>query len=301
MDNLRLVLNNNNFAEYYLLLTGGEPTLHPQLPEIIDLCQSFFKGISINTNGRDSSWINRCKNNKFHVQISIDGTKTIHNKLRGNGKIDVYNDVVETINKLNNNRISYNISTTVGQNNYDNIKEMCNHISALPNVKYWKLSPVLPFGCADDTNVISVAKWNELVDYLLDNVEVRLQIKRLFDFNLLDKYMNNHPDIINFPKTNCGDVKYKVYVYPDFTVYPCTCLTDFPLGNLLNNNLNDIIRNGASKIFSNYSVNKNSVCFNCKYLSVCNGGCIGMSYHYFKKLGEGDYRCPLIQEKHHII
>ena len=39
-----------------------------------------------------------------------------------------------------------------------------------------------------------------------------------------------------------------------------------------------------------------SDCSKCKYLKVCNGGCIGMSYHYFKKIGMGDYRCPLINK-----
>lgn len=296
IDNLKFVLNTNDFSNYHLLVTGGEPTLHPYLPQIIAICQPHFKGVSINTNGVKASWIERCDNKHFHVQISLDGTATFHNQLRGNGKLDVFSKIIKTISKLNSYNISYNLSTTVGKNNYDNIKKLCNQINQIHNIQYWKISPLLPFGCADKGNVLSVTQWNDLVNYLLDNAEVRLSIKRLFDFDLLDKYMARNPNNLSFPKSNCGDVKYKIYVYPDFTVYPCTCLTDFPIGNLLNDTLNQIINSNEAKIFSDYKIKENSPCFSCKYLFICNGGCIGMSYHYFHELGKGDYRCPLIQK-----
>ena len=298
---LRGILRKNNFSKYHLLLTGGEPTLHPDLNEIIDMCQPAFKSISINTNGLESSWIDQCKEKNIHVQISLDGTKSMHNQLRGNGKIDVYSKIMETIKILNSFNISYNISTTVGKNNYDNVRNLCKYMREFSNIRYWKVSPLLPFGCADENNVIAVSEWNDLVNYLLDNAEVRLQIKRLFDFDLLDRYMEKNPDILKLQKSNCGNVKYKVYVYSDFTVYPCTCLTDFPLGNLKYHTLNELIDSTVGKMFSNYSVKEQSVCYQCKYLPICNGGCIGMSYHYFKELGMGDYRCNLIQKELHTI
>lgn len=301
LEKLKLVLQTNDFSDYHLLITGGEPTLHPYMPQIIALCQSHFKGVAINTNGTESSWIEKCDNNHFHVQISLDGTESFHNQLRGNGKLDVFSRIINTINRLNSFNISYNLSTTVGKNNYDNIKILCKQINQIHNIQYWKISPILPFGCADKSNVISVSQWNDLVNYLLDNAEVRLNIKRLFDFDLLDKYIDRSPNNFKFPKSNCGNVKYKIYVYPDFTVYPCTCLTDFPIGNLLNDTFNQIINSNRAKIFNDYKVKDNSPCFSCKYLSICNGGCIGMSYHYFHELGMGDYRCPLIQEALHII
>lgn len=301
INDLSAILQKNDFSNYYLLLTGGEPTLHPDLAEIIKMCEPYFKGIAVNTNGRESSWIDKCKNNQFHIQISLDGTEELHNQIRGNGECDIYSEILKTIQKINAYNISYNISTTVGKYNYENVKILCDHICRLPNIRYWKVSPLLPFGCANENNVISISKWNVLVEYLLNNAKVHLQIKRLFDFELLDKYMKENPNICKFPKSNCGDVNYKIYVYPDFTVYPCTCLVDFPLGNLLDHSLSEILNNSFSQLFSNYSVKKDSLCYSCKYLPICNGGCIGMSYHYFKELGKGDYRCPLIQEKLHII
>ena len=95
-----------------------------------------------------------------------------------------------------------------------------------------------------------------------------LRIKKLFDFRLLDRYLNTNPLVDKLPKTNCGNVKYKIYVYPDFTVYPCTCLTDFPIGNLLTRSLKDILSSESSKLFSDYQIKSESACKSCKYVMV---------------------------------
>ena len=297
VEKLKIILKTNNFNQYHLLLTGGEPSLHPCLPEIIDLCLGHFKSISINTNGLNSSWIDHCLTNQIHVQISLDGTPTVHNKIRGNGKINVYDSILTTIYKLNDRNISYNISTTVGNDNYEDIKYLCQEINSMPKIKYWKVSPKLPFGCANEDDVVDIEKWNELVDFLLDNASILLKIKKLFDFELLEKYLQKTSEKNTFPKTNCGNVKYKIYVYPDYTVYPCTCLTDFPIGNLFEERLSDILKSEASSVFKNYRVKPESTCHSCKYLKICNGGCIGMSYNFFGKLGMGDYRCPLMKKQ----
>ena len=293
INDLKVVLSQNDFKHYYIFLTGGEPTLHPDLPNIIELCQTHFKGVAVNTNGLLSSWISKCSNTDFHVQVSIDGYEEQHSKIRGMADKDLFKSVMRTIQELYKRQISYNVSTTVGKENYDDVRNLCFLMDSFPGLKYWKVSPRLPFGCADFSDTITIQEWNSLVDYLLENSTVRLSIKRLFDFAVLDKYMMANHDNTVSTKSNCGDVKYKIYVYPDFTIYPCTCLTDFPLGNLHEERLASILNNDRSEVFRNYHVKAESNCSDCKYLGFCNGGCIGMSYHYYGELGMGDYRCPL--------
>ena len=43
LNDLKKVIKSNDFSKYHLMLTGGEPSLHPDLPEIIDLCLKYFK------------------------------------------------------------------------------------------------------------------------------------------------------------------------------------------------------------------------------------------------------------------
>lgn len=291
------VLKSNKFTKCNLVITGGEPTLHKDINQIIDLCQGKFHSISINSNGVKNDWLDHL-NNKIHVQISLDGTENIQNTIRGNEKFNVYASVIATIQKLEVMNISYNISSTVSKRNYSNIPPLMQLVSHFPKMQYWKVSPQLPFGCGNMDDFVDAEEWNRLVAYLVENATVPLDIKKYFDFELLDKFIasSDGQHVIN--KVNCGDVRHKVYVYPDLTVYPCTCLTDFPLGNLSQNLLSDILGNETSMQFSNYTINKSSYCYNCKYLPYCNGGCIGMSYHLWGKIGEGDYRCPILKANH---
>ncbi len=296
LDDWLPVLDNNDFSMYCLLLTGGEPSLYKDINLVIDCCKDKFKEICVNTNGFDSRWLDNISYKKIHVQVSIDGTPALHNSLRSNNSLDVYSRVDDTIMKLERLGISYNISTTVSKNNYHNIGELVEMLYSYKNMKYWKVSPQLPFGCGSFENIIDVKEWNGLVDYLIDNSRILLRIKKLYDFTLLDKVMDGDKyKGINI-KTNCGDVRHKLYVYPDLTVYPCTCLTDFPLGNLKESTLSDIFKSQESDRFLNYKVDESSDCYDCKYLKLCNGGCIGMSYNYFGKLGRGDYRCPFVKK-----
>lgn len=289
------VLAKNSFFNMNLLLTGGEPSLYSDLAEIIELSKGHFHSISVNTNGVDSSWLDRLSNRDIHVQISLDGTADVHNKMRTNATGDVFSHVLETVDKLEAYNISYNISTTVGAQNLNNIPELMRFLSRFRGMEYWKVSPQLPFGCGDVEHCISIENWNKLVDTLVREAMIPLDIKRYFDFALLDRFIAENPGKKPRLKVNCGDVRHKLYIYPDLTVYPCTCLIDFPLGNLREQLLSEIVTSPESQCFTNYTVNPQSYCNSCKYLPFCNGGCIGMSYHFFGKLGEGDYRCPLLQ------
>ncbi|MBH1940649.1 radical SAM protein [Mobilitalea sibirica] len=296
IDDWLRVLDNNDFSKYSLLLTGGEPSLHKDINSLIECSIDRFKDICVNTNGFDSSWIDSLSYKKIHVQVSLDGTPAVHNSLRSNNCLDVYSMVNKTIEKLEVLGVSYNISTTVSRDNYHNVMDLLEMIYSYKTMKYWKVSPQLPFGCGSIENTISVEEWNSLVDSLLDNSRILLRIKKLYDFTLLEKIMDSDKYLDYNIKTNCGNVSNKLYVYPDLTVYPCTCLTDFPLGNLKDSTLLDIFNSEESYKFINYKVEESSDCYDCKYLKLCNGGCIGMSYNYFGKLGKGDYRCPFVKK-----
>lgn len=293
---LKQVLQKNDFSKYALMITGGEPTLHKDINEIINLTINKFRFIGINTNGINNLWIDNLKyKDKIHIQISIDGTKQVHNQLRNNNKKDILEEIENTIRKIEKYNIAYNISTTVSNNNIDNIKELINYIGQFSGMKFWKVSPQLPFGCGDIESSIKTHTWNDLVDKILDTCDFKVHIKKLYDLNLMEKALVLQNEIK--PILNCGSGTSKFYIYPDFSVYPCTCLKDFPIGNLKTNSLQEIANNDKCKIFKEYKIAENSPCKKCKFLKLCNSGCAGISYVYFKKLGMGDYRCPILQEK----
>ena len=291
------VLSENDFSRYTLLITGGEPSLHKQMVDIIDVSRKKFKGICINTNGVRADWVEKVDRTAVHVQISLDGPREVHNSLRAQKSADIYEKILHTISVLESRDISYNISTTVARYNYEAVLAFLGEMSTFQKMKYWKISPMLPFGCASKEDVLEVEEWNWLVDAVLAKARVRVITHKLFNFEVLDKYIKSGKIEHVGRVSNCGDVKSKLYVYPDLSVYPCTCLTDFPIGNLKKQSLMEIISSEAAKKFVYYRVEEDSDCAKCKYLKYCNGGCIGMSYHYFGELGRGDYRCPLVKKE----
>ena len=155
----------------------------------------------------------------------------------------------------------------------------------------------MPFGEAELSDLLSIEEWNNLVDLIIDAATFRVKIKKLFPFELINSnYIHLSENSMNRKQSfNCGSATNKVYIYPDFSVYPCTCLTDFRLGNVLENTIEEILMMEPANIFRTYKVLPGTPCENCTYLRYCNGGCIGMSYHYFGALGKGDIRCPIVR------
>ncbi|GMO66601.1 MAG: hypothetical protein Ta2A_14900 [Treponemataceae bacterium] len=114
-----------------LWLSGGEPTLREDLPEIIEM---FYKNngvtdINMPTNGmkpdRVVEWINRlrksCPDANISVSVSLDGFGAIHDKQRG---VESFYSALETIKKVEDNFIDdghvlRNAATVITKYNVD--------------------------------------------------------------------------------------------------------------------------------------------------------------------------------------
>lgn len=287
--------NESNFKNAQILLTGGEPTLHPDFIEILNYVKEHSKSVSINTNGTIDVFELLPYSKNIHIQISLDGKEEIHDRLRSKGSFKATWNNIQKIDKLG---FSYNIATVVNVNNIDTVDELLPSLSMLKGMKYWKLDPQLPFGCGKVNECIDNSRWNDLVDNLIKYTPFKLKIKKMFDFSLLEGLSTNQiKSYAGKCRYNCGSCTSKVYIFPDFTVYPCTCLKNYKLGNLCEDKLEVILKTEAARKFSEYTVLEESQCIKCRYLPICNGGCIGMSQYYYNRLGMGDIRCPLITKK----
>lgn len=292
---LRQIKWINELKDHDITITGGEPTLCHDFIPIIQFLSSIAKSIYICTNGIINHYISK----EFFaqgvkIQISIDGDEQTHDGIRG--KLS-FQKTFDTIAKLENLNIPYTISTVVSKKNVKSMINLSDRLAKLKCMEKWHVSCEMPFGNAKLDEILTANEWNDFVDTMLDYVGFRMRIQKLFPFDLFDKNREIlDTQYINRICTNCSSGKNKVYIYPDLTVYPCTCLRDFPIGNFGKMPLSSIMKSEAIKIFSEYTITKESKCNNCEYLKYCNGGCIGMSYHYYNKLGMGDIRCPRLRE-----
>ena len=292
IDLLEKVFMENDFSEHEIVITGGEPTLHNKFVDVVRYVCNKAKYVTVATNGTNSNIVQQLEGcDNLLYQISLDGDKEDHNAIRGNGSFE---KTWETILELEQSNSRYAIASVVSKKNYKNICKLVKYLENLRNMMYWRISYEMPFGNSGFKNIMSADEWNNFVDEILKQARFRVQIQKIFPFDLYEKHRVKLEE--NYEKKkrsmNCGSGKDKIYIYPNFKVYPCTCLTDFCIGNLKEQTLCEILHGEKNNIFMNYRPNKMSICNECEYLKFCNGGCMGMSYHYFGKLGVGDIRCP---------
>lgn len=295
LPTLKNIIARGDFTNHNIVLTGGEPTMHPKFCQIVEMMSTVAKKITITTNGTSTYWINRIpRKDSVTIQVSLDGAQQAHDSIRGTG---TYQKTWNTITTLDQEHIPYSVATVVNKRNQSSMDALCNSLALLRNLRFWKLSYEMPFGSANFNNMMSINDWNMFVDHIISHASFRLLIKKLFPFTLYDLHYN---ELIKKVSTysrcfNCGSGNQKIYIYPNLNVYPCTCLTDFCVGNIEKTRLSQILAGEKLSPFSHYKIEKTSPCYPCKYKLFCNGGCIGMSYHYFGVLGKGDIRCPRLQ------
>ncbi|SHE91580.1 radical SAM/SPASM domain-containing protein [Schwartzia succinivorans] len=291
---IKSITERGDFYEQDVILTGGEPTYYDKLTDVAKLISQSANLVIVTTNGTNANAIKDLREIKnLMVQVSLDGDQITHNNIRGSG---TFERVKKTIDVLEKYDMAYTVASVVNKSNTHGVFCLGKMLEKQPKMKYWSVSYEMPFGSSGIDKLMTAAEWNNFVDNLIDNVRVRIKIKKLFPLDLYEK----HLDIISrIPlkerSFNCGSGKDKIYVYPDLSVYPCTCLEDFCVGNLDNQSLKQILEGDMIKVFQNYTVNPGTICSSCSYLDLCRGGCIGMSVHYAGGLGNGDIRCPYMK------
>lgn len=295
---LKEIVKRNDFSRHDIVITGGEPSIHKELNDVVDLMCSNAKTVTITSNGTISDYINDLADrNNLYFQISLDGDEDIHDNIRGKGS---FRKTWSTLQILDNLKYKYSVASVISKKNADGFENLLSKLEKLENMRFLRISYEMPFGDAqiDCDELMSAGQWNLFVEKTIEKARFRLKIQKIFPFDLYDKNMDRLKDSTNLRirNLNCGSGKNKIYVYPDFYVYPCTCLTDFCVGNLSTDSLDEILAGEKNKQFADYALLEESKCYNCEYKAYCNGGCIGMSYHYFGKLGMGDKRCPKLKD-----
>jgi len=266
-------------------ITGGEALLHNGIWDIIDKLINAKITVTLLTNGTmiNSTIAQQIKDRDIPVATSIDCHKEEINRIT-RGK-DVLKQTLQGIEKIMELGIPVNTITTLTKYNYPYIEDTLKFINNL-GIKSTVIQDLRYFGN------------NKIYDNVRLNYE---QEKDLID--TINKWKNAVPDL------NIVDTELSIYChykkdkqngyrkimecragdqsgYIDFkgNFHACTSLTDFPAGNLLENNLKDIwqhsdnlkyIRNLKSK-----KMNELQSCAQCDYISVCDGGCRGDAFKY---------------------
>ncbi len=273
-----------------LVISGGEPTLSEDFFAILNYVTPLFDKVEIQTNGTFNKEIaNQLKpllSKNVYLQFSLDGGHEKHDSIRGHG---TFQQVIENLQYLQKYHTHLSISTTVTPFNIEDIISLARYLN---NFQFRRLtvSYVQPLNPIKE-RILSAYQWNQFVDDLLAQCFYRVDVSKLYDFNLMEKFLDSGKEWHGI--VNCGRGITHFYVTPTFDVLPCTC-TDFKVGNLITDSILDIKQKLAAK--ETVCINTASVCRDCKYLTICNGGCPGLSLKVFGSENMGDIRCPKVFE-----
>lgn len=141
VDQIERIFSQNNFSFIrVLVLTGGEPILRPDLPEVFRIISTYCSNlelVQLATNGLSPSlvlaqvrqmlsWVEAKLDSvyRFDVQVSLDGIGEVHDGIRGIP--NAFHQVVETIDQLialkkNFPRLGIRLSTIVVPQNFPSL------------------------------------------------------------------------------------------------------------------------------------------------------------------------------------
>ncbi len=295
---------NQNADISAVILTGGEPLIHPDFFNILaDTFKIFSRRVVITSNGTLNipSVLDRVASEnqrRLSIQISLDGTMSVNDSIRGAGS---YTKILTNVTRLNDLGFTPSIATTVSVLNYNNIIDLAWELSRF-RILRWSVNLATPMGRCTRETVIGIEEWNDLVDRIRKlQLPYSLNIKKLFDMEFLDKLSDAdlrraETLFIDRHLRNCSIGGGKLYIYPDLSVCACTCLSALPIGRLDEKTFADIISSVDFKKVACCRMALDSPCRRCRYATLCNGGCPGISYTTFGSIGIGDKRCPRFRE-----
>lgn len=256
-------------------ISGGEPTVHPDLPTVIDMAfDRNFSAISLLTNGYSLSeelleTIVRHKD-QISVQIDLHSLNDAYYKWF-TGCSDALKQASENALKLIHSGIRTFISCIATPNNLNELNDIARWAHENKAAGF-RLSPVIGVGRAADP---------QLQSQLMFTTEQELETY----FKIFAKIYEEYPHLSRYNATarqkkqpNCGVFVQHCVVGPNGKMKLCGMQTDsdfaFPLGNAFEKRLADIYNENADFVRSFSSVEAphfdSEACEHCEHRHYCS-------------------------------
>lgn len=248
---------------------GGEPTLHPDLIPLISIACEKGLHVSISTNGSD-------------IQSLISLSETFER------------DMLTIGLSLNNKLIDDSMASYVHLHK-PLLKSVCASdrflpesaasFIATPDIRYYAIF----MDALHSSDLQTCLSFPQFYRTLQDIREKHENVEGVYCSCFL-------PDIENYPLlegVRCPAGTTKLSVMADGSAYPCYLLfrrPEFKLGNILLDDMNQILKNPVLAFFRRFKKNN---CLNsaCEHFSLCRGGCPAVSLMVCGDLNAADPRC----------
>lgn len=252
-----------------ITFTGGEPTLYPDLVEMVGYAESFVTGLI--TNGRLMPLLAEPlkKASLDYVQISIEsGDKDVHNKLVG---AEAFDETVSGIKASLAAGIETITNTTLTGDNYLDFPALIKTLSEL-GVKTVACNSLICSGRGTNFRESSALTDQELKSILTLAKEAAKASGVTLEWYSPTCFNQFNPIEFGFGVKSCSAAQYNLTVEPDGAVIPCQSWLHEKLGNILNDNWEKIWGHPTAIALREHKY-VNDECKACDKLPVCGGGC----------------------------
>jgi len=268
-------------------LTGGEPFLRKDLPEIFRFAKEIGMKMYLVTNGSLCSRDNLKElalNNLFGVQVSLDGPDPETNSEIRACPSKSFDSAVETMRICHELGIYVSIGIFLHKNTIDRFDEFVKLAQSIP-VSGIRYASFLPIGRGDQAGIIKAVQPSLK--------QLKIFFAKVITYNGSNPKIRVAPDCATGPyypamKYDCGAGKEVIYIDSKGDVYPCTTLLFdvCKIGNIYDRPLKGLIADASDycKTIPDKK-SKTGMCSKCNNLN-CFGGCPAVIYAYHHRFDQ---------------
>lgn len=255
----------------HIVFTGGEPTLRPDLPELIAHAEQNGQITGINTNGRalhDLNYVTRLVDSGLdHVQVTLEShLPAIHDEMVG--AKGAWEDTIAGLQNVLKTKLFVMTNTTLLQSNSPYLTETLEFLAGL-GVPTVGLNALIYSGKGE--TVGSGIHESELQPLLEIAIASTQQNNQKLIWYTPTQYCHFNPLQAELGVKGCTAALYNMCVESDGMVIPCQSYYH-PLGNLIDNSWVSIWNHPlAVSLRERQDIADN--CRGCTLLPECGGGC----------------------------
>jgi radical SAM protein with 4Fe4S-binding SPASM domain len=260
----------------HMIFTGGEATLHPDLPELVSFVNEQGQIAGLNSNGRrfsQKSFVDTMqKAGLNHLQITLAShIARIHDEING---VSAFAQTVKGIENAIAGGIHTITNTTIMQKNRDHVEEIIDFLFALGIRTFAMNGMIYSGGGYCDPNAIPEEQLPAILIRIRDRAK---ELGMKFLWYTPTEYCRMNPVELEIGAKRCNAAEYSICVEPNGDVLPCQSFY-VSAGNILRDPW-DKIWNG--ELFRSFRERENDPkwaglpekCWECPDLPLCGGGC----------------------------
>lgn len=260
----------------YVIFTGGEATLHEDLPALVGYAEDRGMICGLNTNGRrlsDPAVVERLMDAGLdHVQITLAShAADLHNRTTGAGS---YEETVAGVRACLDSGLHTITNTTLLQENVHEAVQMVEFLHGL-GLTTFAMNGMIHAGCgAGNPSALGVEQLREALGRVRERAA---ELEMRFIWYTVTRHCELSPLEMGVGLRFCNAAEFSMCIEPNGDVLPCQSWYE-PCGNILRDSWDSIwegdlfarIRNRRE---SPQGFDLPAECHDCDDLRLCGGGC----------------------------